>query len=217
VDGGAAGVDLRGDDVGRMPAASQRDTQLTTTTGSSVAAGCLDGVALVERFAERITGDRTTVHHTTACELPAILSSIIDDHAHRRVVVPMAIDDTWLIQLHDRMQVCSDIARFSDAELETFDVVITGAAAAIAESGTIVLDHRRDQGRRALTLVPPHHLCVLRTDQIVSTEPEALARLDPSQPVSFVSGPSPAPEVERGRFGMARGPRALDVVVLDAS
>ena len=207
----------RSDDLGRVPAAPQTAPQPATTSGPALLTAALDGVALVERFAERITGNRTTVHHTTAYELPAILSSIIDDHAHRRVVVPMALDDTWLTQLHDRMQVCSDIARFSDTELETFDVVITGAAAAIAESGTIVLDHRRDQGRRALTLVPPHHLCVLRTDQIVSTEPEALARLDPSQPVSFVSGPSPAPEVERGRFGMARGPRALDVVVLDAS
>jgi L-lactate dehydrogenase complex protein LldG len=210
-------VELRGDGGGRAPAASRREPQAPTATGSGVAARSLDGVALVDRFTARITGERTTVHHTTAYELPRTLSSIVDHHAHRRVVVPMALDDTWLTQLHDRMQVCSDIARFSDGELATFDVVITGAAAAIAESGTIVLDHRRDQGRPALTLVPPHHLCVLRTDQIASTEPEALARLDPSQPVSFVSGPSPTPEVERGRFGMARGPRTLDVVVLDAS
>jgi L-lactate dehydrogenase complex protein LldG len=211
------GVDLRGDDLGRVPATAQRQPPPPTATVASVAAGSLDAVALVDRFTARITGDRTSVHHTTAYELPRTLSSIIDDHGCRRVVVPMALDDTWLIQLHDRMQVCSDIARFSDGELETFDVVITGAGAAIADTGTILLDHRRDQGRPALTLVPPHHLCVLRTDQIVSTEPEALARLDPSHPVSFVSGPSPTPEVDRGRFGVVRGPRTLDVIVLDAS
>lgn len=173
-------------------------------------------MALVERFTERIAGDRTTVHHTTAYELPRTLSSIVDEHEHRRVVVPMALDDTWLTQLHDRMQVCSDIARFSDDELETFDVVITAAALGVAEAGTIVLDHRqRDQGRPALTLVPPHHVCVLRTDQLVSTEHEALARVDATDPLTFVSGPSPRPEVEHDRFGMPRGPRTLDVVVLD--
>jgi L-lactate dehydrogenase complex protein LldG len=209
-------VELRGDGGGRAPAASRRGPQAPKATGSCVAAGSLDGVALVDRFTARITGERTTVHHTTAYELPRTLSSIIDDHGHRRVVVPMALDDTWLTHLHDRMQVCSDIARFSEAELETFDVVITGAAAAIADTGTILLDHQRDQGRPPLTLVPPHHLCVIRIDQIVSTVPEALARLDHSQPVRSVCGPSPTPEVDRDRFGMARGPRGLDVVVLDA-
>lgn len=184
-------------------------------TGPRATTDPLDAGGVVEAFAGHLRSEGASVHHTTTYELPGTLSSIIDDHGHRRVVVPMALDDTWLTHLHDRMQICSDIARFATHELETFDVVITAAAVAIADTGTIVLDHRRDQGRRALTLVPPHHLCVVRTDQIVRSGPEALARLDGSLSLTHIAGPCAKPGVEPGRLDDLDRARRLSVVVLD--
>jgi L-lactate dehydrogenase complex protein LldG len=200
--------------LGRVRAALGPDPQAPPIPRAYLAVAFLDAEAVVERFAERVDDYQATVHRTTAEELTTTLASIIDAHGHRRVVVPSALDDTWLVALYDRLQICSDIARLATSELDTYDAVITAAAVGIADTGTIVLDHRGDQGRRALTLVPDHHLCVVRTDQIVQTVPEALARLDPTRPLTFVSGPSATSDIELYRVEGVHGPRTLDVIVL---
>jgi L-lactate dehydrogenase complex protein LldG len=200
--------------LGRVRAALGPDPQAPPIPRDYLAVTSLDAEAVAERFAERVDDYQATVHRTTAEELTTTLASIIDAHGHRRVVVPSALDDTWLVALYDRLQICSDIARLATSELDTYDAVITAAAVGIADTGTIVLDHRGDQGRRALTLVPDHHLCVVRTDQIVQTVPEALARLDPTRPLTFVSGPSATSDIELDRVEGVHGPRTLDVIVL---
>jgi L-lactate dehydrogenase complex protein LldG len=104
------------------------------------------------------------------------------------------------------------------AELDGYDAALTGCALAIAETGTIVLDGGAASGRRALTLVPDHHICVVEARQIVASVPEAIAALEPAaregRPITFVSGPSATSDIELERVEGVHGPRKLDILVV---
>ena len=100
-------------------------------------------------------------------------------------------------------------------ELDRVDAVVTGCALGIAVTGTIVLDAGAAQGRRALTLIPDHHICVVFTDQIVDTVPQAFAALEPHRPLTFISGPSATSDIELNRVEGVHGPRTLDVLLID--
>ncbi|MGQ4425816.1 lactate utilization protein C, partial [Streptomyces violaceoruber] len=119
-----------------------------------------------------------------------------------------AVDAT---RVHDR-------AASTPQELDGVDSVVTGCAVAVAETGTIVLDGSPDQGRRRITLVPDHHICVVRVpDQVVSSVPGALEPLDPARPLTWISGPSATSDIELDRVEGVHGPRTLEVVLLSGS
>jgi L-lactate dehydrogenase complex protein LldG len=171
----------------------------------------LDGAGVVDLFAERAADYRATVTRVAQADLPAAIGAALRDRGARRLVVPSGVPDSWLA--------VADVERLADdpplsvTELDGADGVISGCAVAIALTGTIVLDAGRDQGRRALTLLPDYHLCVVRSDQVVGTVPEALTRLDPTRPQTWVSGPSATSDIELNRVEGVHGPRTLHIVI----
>ena len=153
----------------------------------------------VGMLVERLEDYRAVVHRCAEAELPALLTRLLPG----RTVVPDGfpfdgVRDTGL----------------SARELDEIDAVVTTCTVAVAETGTIVLDGSAGQGRRALSLVPDRHVVVVRTDQVVQTVPEALARLDATKPQTWISGPSATSDIELERVEGVHGPRTLEVVLV---
>ena len=182
------------------------------TTGEA-----LSSEELIDRLADRLVDYKASVCRASTAELPGVLAEILDARAARRVVVPAGLPDAWFGG-NDGRAVLGDSGQLSTADLDGTNGVVTAAAVAIAETGTIVLDASPDQGRRAITLVPDLHVCVVRVDQVVESVPEGLARLEPTRPLTFISGPSATSDIELNRVEGVHGPRTLDVVlVVDSS
>jgi L-lactate dehydrogenase complex protein LldG len=171
------------------------------------------GTDIFELFVERVSDYRATVHRTTAASLDAAIAAVLAGHAAQRLAVPAGVPNEWLGAAS--VERVGDDPPLSYAELDALDGVITGCAVAIAETGTIVLDAGPDQGRRALSLLPDLHVCVVLSSQVVGSVPEALARLDPTRPQTWISGPSATSDIELQRVEGVHGPRRLDVVFVE--
>ncbi|WP_121745532.1 lactate utilization protein C [Streptomyces sp. E2N166] len=168
----------------------------------------------VELLAGNLADYRAIVHRCTDAQLPEVLMRLLAAHGSQSVVVPPELPPHWLkavdaTRVHDR-------AASTPQDLDRVDSVVTGCAVAVAETGTIVLDGSPDQGRRRITLVPDHHVCVVRVpDQVVSSVPQALERLDPVRPLTWISGPSATSDIELDRVEGVHGPRTLEVVLVE--
>jgi L-lactate dehydrogenase complex protein LldG len=128
-------------------------------------------------------------------------------------VVPDGLPGEWLAGIAAPTRLTSDDPPLSVAHLDRAAGVVTGCAVAIAETGTIVLDHGPGQGRRALTLVPDFHLVIVRTGQVAADLAGALAQLDPARPHTLISGPSATSDIELIRVEGVHGPRSLHVLL----
>ena len=160
----------------------------------------------VDHFVERVADYRAVVERCTPEQLAEHLSAVVGE---RRVVVPEGFD---VPGLHLTGAVADD--GLAATELDELDGVVTTATVGIAETGTIVLDHGPGQGRRAVTLVPDLHVCVVRAEQVVADVQDAVARLDPQRPHTWISGPSATSDIELDRVEGVHGPRRLHVLVV---
>ncbi|MEU0578282.1 lactate utilization protein C [Streptomyces griseoincarnatus] len=167
----------------------------------------------VDLLAENLADYRAVVHRTDSEELPYLIMRLLAQRGPQYVLVPPGLPPEWMpaadpTRVHDR-------AVSTARELDQVESVVTGCAVAIAETGTIVLDGSPDQGRRRISLVPDHHICVVRVpDQVVASVPQALERLDPARPLTWISGPSATSDIELDRVEGVHGPRTLEVVLV---
>ncbi|MEU5891127.1 LUD domain-containing protein [Streptomyces sp. NPDC047461] len=167
----------------------------------------------VDLLAENLADYRAIVHRCSADDLAVTIAGMLAARGARTVLVPPGLEPSWLAeteaeQVPDRIESTPD-------ELDRIDSVVTACAVAVAETGTIVLDGSPDQGRRRITLVPDHHICVVRVpEQVVSSVPQALERLDPARPSTWISGPSATSDIELDRVEGVHGPRTLEVVLV---
>lgn len=165
---------------------------------------------IVERFIDRLVDYKATVIRSTAADVGVRVAELLN----ASVVVPDGVPDHWLAELSSRVDVVRDAGQTA-AALDKVATVLTSCALAVAETGTIVLDHGLGQGRRALSLVPDHHVVVVRVDQVVAGVVDAFERLDPCRPMTWISGPSATSDIELNRVEGVHGPRRLDVVLVD--
>jgi L-lactate dehydrogenase complex protein LldG len=172
---------------------------------------------IVERFAERVAEYEATVHRVNDSNLPREIGEVLEKRGVRRLVVPADLPEGWV---PEGVETLRDAVRtpLSNDELDRSDGVLTGCSLGIAQTGTIVLDAGQGQGRRALTLLPDYHLCVVREDQIVGLVPEAFAKLEETvknkgRAITFISGPSATSDIELNRVEGVHGPRTLEVLI----
>jgi L-lactate dehydrogenase complex protein LldG len=185
-------------------------------------------------FAERAADYRAFVERVPSAGLPAAIRSAVGmvradapspgpvvpgrqpaDADVVRLLVPDGLPGEWLSGLPEGIEVVRDEPLLSPGQLDLVSAVVTGCAVAIAETGTVILDHGPGQGRRALTLVPDFHLVVVKADQIAADLPDALALLDQARPHTLVSGPSATSDIELIRVEGVHGPRVLYILIAD--
>ncbi|MGW1401430.1 LutC/YkgG family protein [Streptomyces sp. NPDC002405] len=167
----------------------------------------------VDLLAENLTDYRAIVHRCDAEGLPRLIAHLLGERGSNTVLVPPGLEQGWLTAID--VTLVADRPDSTPHELDRVDSVVTGCAVAVAETGTLVLDGSPDQGRRRITLVPDHHICVVRVPgQVVSSVPQALERLDPTRPLTWISGPSATSDIELDRVEGVHGPRTLEVVLV---
>ncbi len=171
----------------------------------------------VERFIDRVAEYKATIRQVAAADLPAAIATALVARGVRTLVVPTDLPAGWLTG-EGGVRVLRD-TQLTNEQIESSDGVLTAAALGIAQTGTIVLDGGPGQGRRALTLLPDYHLCVIRADQIVGLVPEAVTLLHDTahalgRPITWISGPSATSDIELSRVEGVHGPRTLEVLVV---
>ena len=172
---------------------------------------------ILDRFCAMVEDYNARVHRTAPPDLAETIGRLCREGELRRLVVPPDLPAEWrpdgvdLVEDHD----------LAVSRLDGVDGVLSGCASAIAQTGTIVLDGSALSGRRAITLVPDHHLCVVEAEQVVCLVPEAIAHVagavrERRAPITLVSGPSATSDIELDRVEGVHGPRLLDIVLVEA-
>lgn len=175
-----------------------------------------DGAEIIVELIDRLRDYKAQVEQVAPDALPAAIEAACARYGAHRLVAPKDAPGECAPA---SVELVRDDPPLTNAQLDSSDGVLTGCAFAIAQTGTIVLDGGAHQGRRALTLVPDLHLCVVRAEQVVGNVPEGVARLTaaaPTSPITFISGPSATSDIELSRVEGVHGPRTLHVFLVAA-
>ncbi|XNY99719.1 LutC/YkgG family protein [Micrococcus luteus] len=180
---------------------------------------------VIDQLVDRLEDYRATVHRETAETVAARMGELLSGASS--YVVPSGLEASWLPDdghAPDARRLTEPEVGSADAgdgrrvlstrELNEVSAVVTSSTVSCSETGTIFLSGRPDEGRRAISLVPDHHICVVPLDSVVELIPEALERLEPAAPITMISGPSATSDIELQRVEGVHGPRRLDVILL---
>jgi len=172
-----------------------------------------DRAAILEDFIDRLVDYKAIVTRTNDTDLPQAIVDACQQQGITQIVIPADLPASWIPA---NVTVLKDDPPLTYADLDKSSAVFTGCALAIAQTGTIILDGGATQGRRALSLIPDRHLCVVRAEQVVGLVPEAIARLTKwaIHPITLISGPSATSDIELSRVEGVHGPRTLHVFVV---
>jgi len=172
-----------------------------------------DRATILEDFIDRLVDYKAMVTCTNDADLPQAIADACQQPGLTHIVVPADLPASWIPA---NVTLLKDDPPLTFADLDESSAVLTGCALAIAQTGTIILDGGATQGRRALSLIPDRHLCVVYAEQVVGLVPEAIARLTrrSTHPITLISGPSATSDIELRRVEGVHGPRALHVFVV---
>jgi L-lactate dehydrogenase complex protein LldG len=166
----------------------------------------------IDLFIDRLHDYDAVVHRAAPHEIASAIAAVLQARGKSGLLVPLGIPNDWLPPgfLFQRD------TGLTYQEIDKSEGVLTGCAVAIALTGTIVLRHSESEGRRALTLVPDYHLCVVHEQQIVETVPEGIAQMSAyaPAPITTISGPSATSDIEMTRIKGVHGPRTLEVILV---
>jgi L-lactate dehydrogenase complex protein LldG len=213
----------------RDAAAQNADEMWEAIPRSYRQTGALDRAGCIDLFAERLLDYGAGVSRCLPAEVAATIAGILHGRNREKMLVSPDIDPAWLLNNAGCTFIADDALSY--AAIEACDGVLTGCVVGIAGTGTLGLCHETTgqrsssqesterkplQGRRALTLIPDYHLCVVRASDVVETVPEAMRVLElhKLQAITLVSGPSATADIEMTRIQGVHGPRVLDVVIV---
>ena len=202
--------DARSEILARIRAVER--TSLARVDRAYRRAGTLGRDECVELFCERARDYRADLRRVPG--VADAVTAICAEYGVRRLGIPAGLPVDWLPHGPELVEDDGLAAR----ELDELDGVLTGCTVAIAETGTIALTGAAGEGRRALTLVPDLHVCVVPEESIVELVPEAMTLLERHvavgrSPLTLISGPSATSDIELSRVEGVHGPRKLIVLV----
>lgn len=210
--------EAKAETLGLIRAALSDNPQPPTPQHAYQRTGELSHDAVREMLVDRLVDYKAAAYVESRESVRERIALLLKDV--KRYVIPKGFD-TSLLPEDDQGRVrvvdagdSREDGALSHEDLDGMDAVITGSTVSCAETGTVFLDSRADEGRRAISLIPDHHICIVEDDSIVQLIPEALARVDHTRPITMFSGPSATSDIELQRVEGVHGPRRLDVIIL---